>query len=78
MLLWATSVDASHRRLMEDIKQTGFDGIEVPVFAGTPDDYAKLGRMLDEIGLERLAITVIADGAGEPGVGQMRADRKRA
>jgi D-psicose/D-tagatose/L-ribulose 3-epimerase len=77
MLLWATSVDASHRRLIEDIKQTGYDGIEVPIFAGTPDDYAKLGGMLDEVGLERLAITVIPDVDKNP-VSADAGDRKRA
>ena len=77
MLLWTTSVDASHRRLIEDIKKTGYDGIEIPVFAGTPDDYAKLGRMLDEVGLERLAITVIPDADKNP-LSADAADRKRA
>ena len=42
-----------HRPIIEDLKATGYDGIEVPIFEGTPDHYAKLGRMLDEIGLER-------------------------
>src|SRR5882724_4421768 len=77
MLLWATSVDRSHRRLIEDIKKTGYDGIEIPIFAGTPDDYAKLGRLLDEIGLERLAITVIPDADKNP-LSADAADRKRA
>ena len=77
MLLWATAVDASHRRLMENIKQTGYDGVEIPIFAGTPDDYARLGRLLDEIGLERLAITVIPDADKNP-LSADAADRKRA
>lgn len=59
MLLWATHVTEQHRRIIEDLKKTGYDGIEVPVFEGTPDHYAKLGRQLDEIGLERTAISVI-------------------
>ena len=63
MLLWTTSLDASHRRLLEDIRATGYDGVEVPVFGGTPDDYARVGRMLDAIGLERTAISVMPPGA---------------
>ena len=59
MLLWTTHVTDAHRAIIEDIKATGYDGIEIPVFEGSPDHYAKLGRMLDEIGLERTAITVI-------------------
>ncbi len=41
MLLWTTSLDASHRRLLEDIRATGYDGVEIPMFGGTPDDYAR-------------------------------------
>ena len=63
MLLWTTSLDESHRRLLEDIRATGYDGVEVPVFGGTPDDYARVGRMLDAIGLERTAISVMPPGA---------------
>ena len=59
MLLWATAVGDGHRRILEDIRATGYDGVEIPVFDGTPDDYRRLGRTLDSIGLQRTAITVI-------------------
>ena len=59
MLLWTTSVGNEHRALLEDIKATGYDGVEVPIFGGTPDNYAKTAVMLDEVGLERTAISVI-------------------
>jgi D-psicose/D-tagatose/L-ribulose 3-epimerase len=59
MLLWTTHVTEAHRPILEDIKATGYDGVEIPIFEGAPDHYAALGRMLDEIGLERTAITVI-------------------
>ncbi len=59
MLLWTTSVGEEHKGLLEDIKATGYDGVEVPVFSGTPDDYAKTGKTLDELGLGRTAISVI-------------------
>lgn len=59
MLLWTTSVNEGDRALLEDLKATGYDGIEVPVFDGTPDDYAAIGRMLDELDLGRTAISVI-------------------
>jgi D-psicose/D-tagatose/L-ribulose 3-epimerase len=61
MLLWTASVTSDHETLLRDIKATGFDGVEIPVFEGLPDDYARLGAMLDEIGLERTAIAVIGD-----------------
>ncbi len=59
MLLWTTSVGEEHKAILEDIKSTGYDGVEVPVFDGTPDDYAIIGRMLDGLGLGRTAISVI-------------------
>ncbi len=59
MLLWTTSVGEEHKGLLNDIKATGYDGIEVPVFDGTPDDYAAVGKMLDGLGLDRTAISVI-------------------
>ncbi len=59
MLLWTTSVGEEHRSLLQDLKSTGYDGVEIPVFDGTPDDYAALGAMLDELELERTAISVI-------------------
>lgn len=59
MLLWTTHVTEKHRPILEDLKKTGYDGVEIPVFEGTPDHFAALGKMLDEIGLQRTAITVI-------------------
>ena len=59
MLLWATAVTARHVGVLRDLKKTGYDGVEIPVFSGKPKDYAKIGRMLDDLGLERTAITVI-------------------
>jgi D-psicose/D-tagatose/L-ribulose 3-epimerase len=63
MLLWTTSVTAKHDRLLKDIKATGYDGVEIPVFGGLPDDYARLGEKLDRIGLERTAISAMGDPA---------------
>lgn len=76
MLLWTTSVDDSHAALLEDIKATGYDGVEVPIFAGTPDDYARTARMLDGIGLGRTAISVIPELDANP-LSEDPADRQR-
>ena len=65
-LLWATSVTKKHTHILKDLKKTGYDGVEIPVFSGKPKDYAALGRLLDDIGLERTAITVIPDTARNP------------
>ena len=59
MLLWTTSVGEEHKALLADIKKTGYDGVEIPIFDGSPDTYAQIGKMLDEMGLERTGISVV-------------------
>jgi D-psicose/D-tagatose/L-ribulose 3-epimerase len=59
MLLWTTALEAKHKALLADIKATGYDGVEVPIFSGTPDDYRTIGFMLDELGLDRTGISVV-------------------
>jgi len=76
MMLWTTRVTEDHRRLLEDIKATGYDGVEIPIFEGMPDDYARLGRVLDEIGLERTGISVIGSLEANP-LSPDAEDRKR-
>ena len=66
MLLWATEVTRKHEKILIDLKKTGYDGVEIPVFAGKPKDYAKLAAMLDDMGLERTAITVIPSTDKDP------------
>ena len=61
MFLWTTHVTGKHRSLLEDIKATGYDGVEIPIFEGAPEDYFELGRLLDAIGLERTAVSAMGD-----------------
>ena len=63
MFLWTTNVTSRHASLLKDIKATGYDGVEIPIFEGAPDDYKRLGDMLDRIGLERTAVTAMGDPA---------------
>lgn len=63
MFLWTTSVSKKHEALLRDIKATGYDGVEIPIFEGSPDDYKRLGEMLDRIGLERTAVSAMGDPA---------------
>jgi D-psicose/D-tagatose/L-ribulose 3-epimerase len=71
LLLWTTHVTAEHEGIIRKIKKAGYDGIEVPVFEGDPDHYARLGEMLDRIGLERTVVSVI----GPPGKNPLSPDR---
>lgn len=70
MFLWTTSVGRRHEPLLKDIRKTGFDGVEIPIFEGSPDDYRRLGAMLDRIGLERTAVSAM----GDPGMNLISSD----
>ena len=70
MFLWTTHVTKKHESLLKDIKATGFDGVEIPIFEGSPDDYKRLGALLDAIGLERTAVSAM----GDPGMNLISPD----
>ncbi|MBK8096766.1 MAG: sugar phosphate isomerase/epimerase [Planctomycetes bacterium] len=53
LLLWTTHVTQGHERELVFAKACGFDGVEVPLFEGDPDHYARLALLLDRIGLRR-------------------------
>ena len=59
MMLWTTHVTDAHRPLMEDIKATGYDGVEIPVFEGKPDHFARIGETLAAIGLRPTCIAIV-------------------
>jgi D-psicose/D-tagatose/L-ribulose 3-epimerase len=58
MLLWTDDItDAHHQGLLEMLAESGYDGVEVPVFALDPDRYRALAGRLDALGLTPLALT---------------------
>jgi D-psicose/D-tagatose/L-ribulose 3-epimerase len=67
MLLWTGHVTDEHVPILKAIKSTGFDGVEIPIFdASNTGHYAKLGAILDDIGLQRTAVALIPDEAHSP------------
>jgi D-psicose/D-tagatose/L-ribulose 3-epimerase len=62
LLLWTGHVTAEHTAILKGIKKAGYDTVEIPVFEGTPDYFARLGEQLDKIGLERSIVSVIGPG----------------
>ena len=67
LLLWTGHVTQEHAPLLRALRQTGFDGVEIPVF--DPADvghYRQLAAVLDDIGLERTAVALIPDAAHSP------------
>lgn len=61
MLLWTPFVKAEHAPLFHRLKELGFDGLEIPVNDGPESHYNELGRMLDDIGLERIGVAFVTD-----------------
>lgn len=58
LLLWTDTLDDSHLPVLEMLKRLGYDGVELPMFSLDVDYYAKWGKRLDDLGLERTAVTI--------------------
>jgi D-psicose/D-tagatose/L-ribulose 3-epimerase len=59
LLLWTGAVTAEHFPLLGKLKAAGFDGVELPIFAGTPGDYKPIRAELDKQGLKCTAVTIL-------------------
>ena len=59
LLLWTGNVTAEHYPLLAKLKAAGFDGVEIPVFGGTPADYKPLRAELDKNGLKCTTVTIL-------------------
>jgi D-psicose/D-tagatose/L-ribulose 3-epimerase len=57
LLLWSGEMHESLLPVLEQLKGMGFDGVEIPIF-NLDLDYAWWGKKLDELGLQRTAVTV--------------------
>ena len=57
LLLWSGELNDDLIPALESLKSMGFDGVELPIF-NLDLDYAAWGKRLDELGLERTAVTV--------------------
>ncbi|MCB1434571.1 MAG: sugar phosphate isomerase/epimerase, partial [Alphaproteobacteria bacterium] len=77
LLLWTPHVTLEHEPILKALKKTGYDGVELPIFEGDPDHYARVGEMLDKIGLERTVVSVIGP-AGKNPLSPDKADRQAA
>ena len=58
LLLWSGSIEEEHYPILETLKDAGFDGVEIPLFAYNVDQCAALGEHINQLGLERTAVTV--------------------
>ncbi len=60
LYLWAEDMHEGLLPVLESLKRTGYDGVEVPVFDLDRSKWTRWARHLDDLGLERTANTVIA------------------
>src|SRR6266446_9016696 len=58
LLLWTTHVTEQHFPLLAELKKTGFDGVELPLFEGDAAHYKKVAAELKNQGLASTAVTV--------------------
>lgn len=80
LLLWTGHVTEEHLPIFKALKKAGYDGVEFPLFDGTPDHYARLGEHLDKLGLERSTVSVLGSGHNplSPDKAQQQAALERA
>jgi D-psicose/D-tagatose/L-ribulose 3-epimerase len=57
LLLWSGELNEGLLPVLHMLKQTGYDGVEIPLF-NTGLNYGEWGKRLDELGLQRTAVTV--------------------
>lgn len=58
LLLWTAGVTPEHFKLLAQIKEWGYDGVELPMFDFDVTNAAKVGKELRRLGLETTAVTV--------------------
>jgi D-psicose/D-tagatose/L-ribulose 3-epimerase len=59
LLLWTGAVTSEHFPLLGKLKAAGFDGVELPIFGGTPADYQPIRAELDKQGLKCTTVTIL-------------------
>ena len=63
LLLWTTHVGDEHLPLLERLKATGYDGVEIPLFQGDVAHFRRLARATRDNGLACTTVTVLPDEA---------------
>jgi D-psicose/D-tagatose/L-ribulose 3-epimerase len=66
LLLWATHVTSDHFPILEKLKNTGYDGVEVPLFEGDGGHFKKLRKELNNQGLACSSAVTVATPDANP------------
>lgn len=59
LLLWTTDINEDLYPIVESLKETGFDGVEVPIGDEDVNEYRKLGKKLKELELGCTCVTSV-------------------
>jgi len=76
LLLWTTHVVDEHAPVLDRLKATGYDGVEIPLFEGDIDHYTRLGRRLRDAGLGCSSVAIMP--SGKSAIGEDAAARAAA
>ncbi len=77
LLLWTTHPTEAHLPIVQALKDTGYDGVEVPIFTGDPAHFRALGAQIADLGLQATGIGVMP-GAGKTCISADPAERAAA
>lgn len=58
LLLWGTEIDSTLFPILEEIKNIGFDGVEIPIFNTDPKHWIEWRKKTDDLQLEVVAVTI--------------------
>jgi D-psicose/D-tagatose/L-ribulose 3-epimerase len=58
LLLWSGEMHEGLLPILDQLKKMGFDGVELPLFHLDVDKWASWAKPLDDLGLQRTAVTV--------------------
>ena len=59
MIFWGTHITEELFPLFKEIKNAGYDGVEIPIFEGDADHYQKMGKAIQTAGLEATVVTCV-------------------
>jgi D-psicose/D-tagatose/L-ribulose 3-epimerase len=61
MLLWTNHVTEAHLPILENIKEVGYDGIEIPLGEGDVKHYTHLSKQISDLGLQTTCVTSLLE-----------------
>jgi len=75
LLLWGTEINESLFPILEEIASIGYTGVEIPIFDTKPDNWISWRKKLDELKLDRVAVTI--NGPGQSLISPNETERRK-